>query len=225
MMNGRGSPKQGIGMHLTALAANVWRDKWERGRGVEEQFIPLFRGTLTDWQMAGNSRFHIIDREILESEGGPGILWYTQRVFADFVLSVDWRLFNLEDNSGVYLRFPPLGHEDPEHDWQLADRQGYEVQIDDRGYDPDTKTINSPLHLTGAVYKLAPARTHASRPVGEWNAFMIEAQGHRLAVKLNSDPVSELLADGSRLLAGHIGLQAHHAGSRVQFRNIRIREL
>jgi hypothetical protein len=191
---------------------------------VEERFTPLFRGTLTDWQMAGTGRFNVIGGEVLEAEGGPGVLWYTRAAFADFVLSVDWRLSSLEDNSGVYLRFPPLGRDDPEHDWQLADRQGYEVQIDDRGYDPETKAFNSPLHLTGAIYKLAPALKRASRPVGDWNTFVIEAQRHHLSVRLNGELVSRLMADNGRPLQGHIGLQTHHPGSRVQFRKIRIRE-
>jgi hypothetical protein len=191
---------------------------------MEERFTPLLRGSLTGWQMAGTGRFYVIGGEILESEGGPGVLWYTKATFADFVLGVDWRLSSLEDNSGIYLRFPPLGRDDPEHDWQLADRQGYEVQIDDRGYDPDTKSVNSPLHMTGAIYKLAPALKCASRPVGDWNTFVIEAQGARLSVTLNGVLVSSLSADNSRPRRGHIGLQTHHAGSRVQFRNIRIRE-
>jgi hypothetical protein len=117
-----------------------------------------------------------------------------------------------------------LGRDDPEHDWQLADRQGYEVQIDDRGYDPDTKAFNSPLHLTGAIYKLAPALKRASRPVGDWNTFVIEARGHRLSVTLNGELVSGLMEDHGRPLRGHIGLQTHHPGARVQFRNIYIRE-
>ncbi len=189
---------------------------------MEERFSPLFRGTLADWQMAGSGRFNIIGGEVLESEGGPGVLWYTRAAFADFVLSVDWRLSSLEDNSGVYLRFPSLGRDDPEHDWQLADRQGYEVQIDDRGYDPDTKAFNSLLHLTGAIYKLAPALKRASRPVGDWNTFVIEARGHRLSVTLNGELVSGLMEDHGRPLRGHIGLQTHHPGARVQFRNIQI---
>jgi Domain of Unknown Function (DUF1080) len=192
---------------------------------VEENFTALFRGTLIDWQMAGSGRFNTIGGEVLESEGGPGIFWYTKAAFADFVLCVDWRLSSLEDNSGVYVRFPPLNRDDPEHDWQVADRQGYEVQIDDRGYDPEQQSFNSPLHLTGAIYKLAPALKRASRSVGEWNRFIIEAQGHRLSVTLNGELVSDLRADESRLRRGHVGLQAHHPGSRVQFRNIRVREL
>jgi hypothetical protein len=191
---------------------------------MEERFSPLFRGTLTDWRMAGTGRFNIINGGVLESEGGPGVLWYTGAAFADFVLCVDWRLSSIEDNSGVYVRFPPLGRDDPEHDWRLADRQGYEVQIDDRGYDPETQSYNSPFHLTGAIYKLAPALKCASQPVGAWNTFRIEAQRFRLSVALNGRPVSGLMLDGSRPLRGYIGLQTHHAGSRVQFRNICIHE-
>jgi hypothetical protein len=191
---------------------------------MKESFIPLFHDILAGWQMAGNGRFNVIDGKVLEAEGGPGVLWYTSAAFADYVLCVDWRLSSLDDNSGVYLRFPPLGRDDPEHDWQLADLQGYEVQIDDRGCDPETQACNSPLYLTGAIYKLAPALKHASRPVGEWNTFVIEAQGHRLVVRLNGQLVSDLMMDDSRPPRGHIGLQTHHPGSRVQFRNIRIRK-
>jgi hypothetical protein len=191
---------------------------------VEERFTPLFRSTLIDWQMAGNGRFNIIDGGVLESEGGPGLLWYTRATFADFVLLIDWRLSSLEDNSGVYLRFPPLGRNTPERDWQVADRQGYEVQIDDRGYDPETKSFNSPLHLTGAIYRRAPALKHASRPVGEWNTFVVEARGRQLSVTLNGELVSDFVVNDGQSLRGHIGLQTHHPRSRVQFRNVRIRD-
>jgi hypothetical protein len=195
-----------------------------KGGTVGERGIPLFDGTLSGWQMAGAGRFNLIGGGVLESEGGPGVLWYARSAFADFVLYVDWRLSSPEDNSGVYLRFPPLGGGDPEHDRQLADRQGYEVQIDERGHDPQTQSYDSPLHLTGAIYRLAPALKRASRPIGDWNTFVIEAQGRHLSVALNGEPVSRLTADDSRPLRGHIGLQAHHPGARVQFRGIRIGE-
>jgi hypothetical protein len=194
------------------------------GGAVEERFTSLFSGTLADWRMAGAGRFNIVGDEVLESEGGPGLLWYTKEPFADFALCVDWRLSSIEDNSGVYVRFPPLGSDDPEHDWQVADHRGYEVQIDDRGYDPETKSYNNALHLTGAIYKLAPALRRMSHPVGAWNTFRIEARGDRLSVVLNGQLVSSFKGYGNRPLRGHIGLQTHHPGSRVQFRNICIRE-
>jgi hypothetical protein len=100
------------------------------------------------------------------------------------------------------------------------------VQIDDTGKNPDTNppTFGDALHQTGAIYKLAAATKLASLPVGLWNSFEIEAKGNDLKVTLNGQLVSSL-KNGSRPLKGHIGLQNHHAGSRVQFRNLRIRPI
>jgi hypothetical protein len=162
---------------------------------------------------------------IIESVGGIGLLWFTQEQFEDFVLRVDWRASDLTDNSGVFIRFPALGNADPANDWKLAVDEGYEIQIDERGINPDTGQAGDPLRQTGAIYGLAPAHQHASKPVGEWNAFEIEAHGSDIRVTLNGTLVSQLTTDGSRPSAGHIGLQNHHAGSRVQFRNLQIESL
>lgn len=181
--------------------------------------------SLEGWAMAGHGRFDSVGSGIIESEGGPGLLWYRARTFADFILRVDWRASSIEDNSGVFLRFPALGSDDPDRDWRQAVREGYEVQIDDRGYDPQAGAFGSPLHRTGAIYRLAPAAALASRPLGEWNRFEITALGLDIAVLLNGIPVARLDRDVGRPRSGHIGLQNHHAGSRVRFRNIAYRLL
>jgi hypothetical protein len=182
--------------------------------------------SLKGWQMAGAGGFRFVGRNILETDGGIGLLWYTQQQFGDFVLKVDWRAQNPDDNSGVFLRFPALGSADPQNDWKLAVDQGYEVQIDDTGKNPDTNppSVGDPLHETGAVYKLAPASKIASRPLGEWNTYEIQAVGDSISVTLNGTPVSKL-AKGNRPKKGFLGLQNHHPGSRVQFRNIRVKSL
>lgn len=175
--------------------------------------------------MAGFGRFNLVEGAVLETEGGPGLLWYTQEEFADFVLTVDWRVSGIEDNSGVFLRFLALGSSNPTTDWQLAVEQGYEVQIDERGLDPETNTLGSPYHQTGAIYKLAPALKQASLPIGQWNAFEIVAEGSTITVKLNKELVSNLTESRGRPAKGHLGLQTHHAGARVQFRNLQIKRL
>jgi len=81
-----------------------------------------------------------------------------------------------------------------------------------------------PLPATQPAHRLAPALKRASRPIGDWNTFVIEAQGRHFSVTLSGELVSRLTADDSRPLRGHIGLQAHHPGARVQFRGIRIDE-
>jgi hypothetical protein len=148
--------------------------------------------TLDGWQMAGAGRFNVIGAGTVESEGGIGLLWYTKEEFSDFLLTVQWRSINPFDNSGVFLRFPVLGNQNPAEDWKLAVDQGYEVQIDDRGFDPNTNTTGSPLHTTGAVYQLAPATALASKALGEWNTFEIEAVGPDIKVRLNGNLVSHL---------------------------------
>ncbi len=185
---------------------------------IAKEYKSLLTPELTGWRMAGAGGFRP-SGDGVESYGGPGLLWYGEQEFEDFVLRVRWRLTNGHDNSGVFVRIPPL-----DGDVQPAIREGYEVQIDDRGLDPDTDRLDSPLHLTGAVYGLAPAVANASGPVGTWNDFEIAAQGPTIAVTLNDVPVAQL-ERGRRRPRGHIGLQAHHDGSVVQFQLVEIRVL
>jgi 3-keto-disaccharide hydrolase len=171
------------------------------------------------WRMAGPGGFSRLPDGIVESYGGPGLFWYAHEVFEDFVLSVAWRITRPDDNSGVFLRFPPLS-DSP----QLAIERGYEVQIDDRGLDPKRNVFGSAFHLTGAIYQLAPAVRRCSRAAGEWNLFEITARGAMLAVKLNGQEVS-ILKNASREPRGHIGMQNHHNGSAVQFRDLYVMAL
>src|SRR5437868_3512126 len=107
----------------------------------------LLRAGLPGWRMAGKGGFREVGDGGMESFGGPGLLWYADASFADFRLSVAWGLHGLEDNSGVFLRCPPM-----EHDPQAAIDEAYEVQIDDRGYDPEARMPGSLMHITGAIY-------------------------------------------------------------------------
>src|SRR6266487_5013051 len=139
---------------------------------------------------------------IIESVDGIGLLWYTKQQFADFILKADWRASNADDNSGIFIRFPALGNSNPAQDWKLAVDQGYEIQIDDTGYNPDTNRTGDMYHITGAIYTLAPASSLASKPLGQWNTYEIEAIGPNIRVKLNGVLVSTLTNPGSRPLQG-----------------------
>jgi choline dehydrogenase-like flavoprotein len=184
----------------------------------ESDFEPLGSGGLDGWQQVGSGRFVELGGNIVEVDGGPGILWYPRTQFEDFVLRVDFRLSSPTDNSGVFLRFP-----DPGGNADVPVRQGYEVQIDNTGYNPDTNTFDDPLHRTGAIYGLAPA-SGPLPSVQQWHTYEIEAIGRRITVRLDGQEVSQL-ANASRSPRGYIGLQAHHAGSKVQFARVRVRDL
>lgn len=190
---------------------------------AREGFRPLGLDPRVDWRLAGRGQARRVGPGTLAVESGPGILWYPREVFADFVLIVDWRVRRPDDNSGVFVRIPPLGAGESERDWMPAVEHGYEIQIDDRGVDPETGRHDSPLHATGAIYRRAPARRHASRPPGEWNTFEIEARGPVIRVRLNGVEVCAF--DGAVRPAGHVGLQAHHPGGAVEFRSPQVRPL
>jgi len=196
----------------------------------------LFTGARQGWQMSGGGDFLTLFGSILEARpNGLGLLWYTREVFRNFVLKVDWLFFNpttgapsvqpTTDNSGVLIRFPALNASAPANDWQLASNKGYEIQIDDMGYNPDNKSFNDALHQTGAVYALAPSTVLASKPAGQWNTFEIEATAASINVKLNGQLVTNYAIPANTLRApeGHIGLQCHTGN--VQFQNVMIRTL
>jgi hypothetical protein len=201
---------------------------------------PLFTGSRQGWQMAGGGDFLTIFGSILEARPGPpslGLLWFTREVFRNFVLKVDWLSFNPKtnstnmppstDNSGILIRFPALNASDPANDWMLASNKGYEIQIDDMGYNPDPVSphLFDPLHQTGAIYALSPASTVASKPAGQWNTFEIEATATSIKVTLNGILVTNyaIPATDPRGREGHIGLQCHTGN--VQFRNVQIQTL
>lgn len=183
---------------------------------MTQSFLNLFDGkSLDDWKMAGKGKFTILQGEnVLQTEGGMGLLWYYKRKFEDFTLELEWRASSRKDNSGVFVRFP-----NPGNDPYVAVSYGYEIQIDDLAQ-PD----GSLIHGTGAIYKFAAPSMLNSKPIGEWNSLQITAEKHKYAVMTNDVTVISNFI-GNRSLEGYIGLQNHDDKSKVFFRNIKVREI
>jgi hypothetical protein len=184
-------------------------------------FVKLFDGkTLDGWKMAGKGNFIIIESERgLLTQGGMGLLWYYKKKFRNFILTIEWKVSNRSDNSGIFLRFP-----NPYNDPNIAIEHGYEIQIDDIG-SPD----GNPIHRTGAIYNYqgpSPKSKYLCNPlaVGRWNTFEISAIQQYYTVILNGDKIVTNFI-GNKSLEGFIGLQNHDEKSNVYFRNIIIKEL
>jgi len=185
-----------------------------------EIFVKLFDGkTLDGWKMAGKGNFLIIESEkALLTQGGMGLLWYYKKKFKDFILTLEWKVSNRTDNSGVFVRFP-----NPFTDPNIAIDYGYEIQIDDIG-----SPNGNPIHKTGAIYNYkgpSPKTTSLSKQlaVGRWNTFEIVVKQQSYSVTLNKRKVVTNFI-GNRSLEGFIGLQNHDVRSKVYFRNIMIKE-
>ncbi|WP_341531920.1 family 16 glycoside hydrolase (plasmid) [Nostoc sp. UHCC 0302] len=173
-----------------------------------------------------------IDRTNSPTDQLPFI--YFDEPFQDFRLTLQWMSFLLDGdvsaNSGIVLRSPqPPSIIDAAFYDQLI-----EVQIDETGYDffSDQRTFSSPLHKTGAIYRLAPAKLWATKlpftpgesREGVWNTYEIEVKGSSITVRLNGYLVSKTNDLPSNLQnSGYIGLQ-YHTGI-THFGNIRLEAL
>ena len=164
----------------------------------------------------------------LVREGGGDII--TKDQFESFELSIDWKITE-GGNSGVM--FKVLETDGPPY------HTGPEAQIQDnvKGTDPQK---------AGWMYQLYPASVDTTKPVGEWNTFVLKCQKtpagtYKCEHTMNGTKYCEYeigSADWNAKVAkskfkewpgfgkaakGHICLQDH--GNLVEFRNIKIREL
>lgn len=198
---------------------------------AEARFTPLFNGHgMKGWTMAGGGGFRVVDGalESFNDSGELGLLWSHIPAPANFILRLEWRIFRLEDNSGVFLRFPDPDSKGYLNPAWVAVHFGFEVQIDELGQ-PDGAAI----HKTGAIYNEAgqTLSQQPARPAGQWNEYEVRVQGDSYIVFLNGAQITQFSnPDTGRGLANtadapsYIGLQSY-PGQRVQFRNIRIKSL
>jgi hypothetical protein len=187
-----------------------------------EGFSPLFSGKdLAGW--VGATKGYDVENGVLVCPADRGGNLYTDREFADFVLRFEFRL-TPGANNGLGIRAPLEGD---------AAYVGMEIQVLDDSADvyKDLK----PWQYHGSIYGVVACERGHQKPVGEWNAEEVTARGRRITVKLNGavivDANLDQVKDAEVLKAhpglankqGHIGFLGH--GSRVEFRNIRIKEL
>lgn len=198
---------------------------------AEDAWRPLFNGKdLGGWEHVGPGGFQIEDG-LLKTEGGMGLLWYTGEKFGNVVLRVVYKISHPEDNAGVFIRIA----EPPPDPW-YAVHHGYEVQILER---PPESLPDDAFHTTGAIYSLSKSEARAGKPPGEWNTMEITLDGPNTIVTLNGVPVNHYREGqpvpprqrqyeperGPRPDSGYVGLQNHHAGAVVYFKEMSVRPL
>ena len=181
----------------------------------------LFNGKdMTGWKHVGKGSF-TVENGALKTEGGMGLLTYTEEKFGDAVIRVVYKTSSPEDNSGVFIRIPV----EPEDAWYPV-HFGNEVQIHD-GVDP--------LYRTGAIYTFSGAGEYPASRSG-WNTMEIRLEGSQTTVTVNGKVINEFDGAGEaparksasaprrgpRPDSGYIGLQNHDDDSVVLFREISV---
>jgi hypothetical protein len=160
---------------------------------------------------------------------GPGGDLITVERFADFELSLEWKVAP-GGNSGIMYRVT--------EEMDESYKTGPEMQVLD---DSAHRDGVSRLTAAGANYGLHPAPEGVVRPAGEWNQVRILVRGSHVEHWLNGvkvveyelwTPEWEALVKASKFVEwprygrareGHIALQDH--GDWVAYRSIRIREV
>lgn len=190
----------------------------------DEGFVSLFDGkTLNGW-VGATDGYEAEDGNLvcIQSKGGN---LYSEKEYSDFVLRFEFKL-PPGANNGIALR-APLGGD--------SAYAGMESQVLD-----DTADIYKDLHeyqYHGSIYGILPAKRGALKPLGEWNSEEITLKGRKVKVVLNGKTIVEGDLDeastpktldgkdhpGVKRESGHIGFLGH--GSKVEFRNIRIKDL
>lgn len=212
-------------IELQAHGSKVWwKNIFVREIPRGEGWTALFNGKdLSGWEQIGGEQaqiWHASDG-ILYTEGEGGGWLSTTAQYSDFEIELE---FNVPKggNSGLFIRAPRDGN--PAY-------AGSEVQILD-DYDDQYKELQ-PYQYTGSVYSTAAPSRRVTLPFGTWQKMKVRAEGYNVQVWLNGvqtvtvnlEDHFDKLADhpGLKRLEGYIGLQNH--GSRLDFRNLRIREL
>lgn len=183
-----------------------------------EEILSWWNGTFSKhgWNHYGPGYFVLDEKTgVLKSQGGMGLLWYSRKRYRNFVLELEFKSFQTDTNSGIFLRIPEI----PTSDDYIY--HSFEVQIYDCG---------SGIHKTGAVYDAEAPRSDAFRPTGEWNFYKITFRGDIIQVELNGVEMIDWKAEPRGKIKdfaaeGYIGLQNHDSISPVYFRNIYVKEL
>ncbi len=208
----------GIGLLAAAVSASA--------AAPEKGFTALFDGhSLTGWEFVSKKGSgYVVENGMLVCPADGGGNLFTAKEYANFVLRFEFRLYE-GSNNGIGIRSPLVGD---------AAYQGMEIQILDDGaarYQGKLK----PAQYHGSIYDVVAAKQGFKKPTGEWNIEEITANGRHITVKLNgtvivdadldsvTDPAVLKKHPGLARTTGHIGLLGH--GTRVDFRNMRIKEL
>ena len=195
-------------------------------RPNEEGFVSLFDGkSLSGW-IGAKDAYKVEEGEIVCVQGTAGNL-LTEKEYSDFIVRFDFKL-TAGANNGLGIRCPNIAKGNLHLD-------GIELQILDNTAEK-YKTLQ-PYQYHGSVYGIQPAKREHLKPLGEWNSQEVTAQSRKIKIVLNGETIVDCDLDevtkngtldkaehpGLKRTAGHLGFLGH--GDRVDFRNVRIKDL
>ena len=193
---------------------------------AEDGFESLFDGSTLDGWILLNQRgtgYVVQDGSIVCHPNSGGNLLSASE-YANFILRFEFKL-EPGSNNGLCIRCPL--------EWSDMAYAGNELQIIDNSAER-YKNIK-PWQKHGSLYNVAPAKTGALKPVGEWNSQEVTANGSTIRVVLNGTTILDVDTSkvrdratlarhpGLQRTQGHVGFLGHNQP--IAFRNISIKRL
>ncbi len=189
---------------------------------AEDGFIPLWDGqTFDGWRKSteNTDTFRIEDGAIV-AEGPRCHLFYVGDVnsgnFKNFELKVDV-MTRPKANGGVYFHTA--------YQTEGWPSKGFEVQVNNSHTD---------WRRSGGLYAVDDVKDVIAKD-GEWFTQHIEVRGDRVTIHLNGKQVVDWTQpagwtppagmDGRRIGSGTFALQGHDPGSKIYYKNIRVKPL
>jgi len=188
-----------------------------------EGFVPLFTGKdLSGWKAAENPQAFKVEDGAIVVNGERGHLFYVGPVknheFKDFHFRAEVMTMP-NSNSGIYFHTSLQ-----EKGWPS---KGFECQVNN--------TYTKDPRKTGGLYAVKDVMNTAPVKDNEWFTYDIVVKGDRVQIMINGKTTSEWTQpkdfnppqgmNGRMLSSGTFALQAHDPGSKVLFRNIRVKPL
>ncbi|MCP3916010.1 MAG: DUF1080 domain-containing protein [bacterium] len=178
-------------------------------RKDEEGWEPVFpEASFEEWKSTGNAEWELTDEGVLIGTGEMGHIFSPRADYEDFELRGRFKI-NDGGNSGLYFRVTPTDG------WP----DGYEAQINSNYPDPQK---------TGSLYNLSKILVH---PIAEntWFDYHVTCRGTdagtHIVIRVNGLALVDYVDTENRHARGHVGLQQHHKGSRIEAKDVVIREL
>lgn len=170
-------------------------------------WISLFDGrSLAGWTPAQAAKWHVASNAIVGDAGGDGWL-RSNRQFTNFILKIEYRN-SPKGNSGVFLRATKESNTaDPSNP-----AGSYELQINNE----DEKWP------TGSIENFIPRLVPLNPAPSQWHSYEVEVRGNHIIAKLDGTKVLD--GRDPKFTSGFIGLQ-HHKDNKIEFRNLRVKNL
>jgi hypothetical protein len=178
---------------------------------TDDGWLVLFDGrTLDGWQASESPENWTVEDGAISGHGGRSHLFYVGREFQNFHFKTDV-MINKGGNSGIFF------HSQIEADWPKA---GYESQVNNTHADPVK---------TGSLYYFVKLFESAAKD-DEWWTQEIIVKGKQITMKVNGKTLYEYdepegVTGPHKLSKGLFAFQQHDPGSRVRFKNVKVKPL